>query len=141
MLRLLLSHAYLGLLPLALTSAGALAESITAASQIWVITDRWHTVRGEADRLIKLDAPARIEADLSSRLSNDPGEAQAQVRGRMRGDVHQRLLQAYQDITEAWRLGVTKIPAVVVDGRYVVYGEPDVARAVDRVGQWRRAQP
>ncbi|KHO64286.1 TIGR03757 family integrating conjugative element protein [Pseudomonas flexibilis] len=141
MLRLLLSHAYLGLLLLALTSAGALAESITAASPVWVITDRWHPVRGEADRLIELDAPTRIEEDLSSRLSSDPGRAHVQVRSRLRGDVYQGLLQAYQDVTEAWRLGVAKIPAVVVDGRYVVYGEPDVVRAVDRVEQWRKAQP
>lgn len=141
MLRLLLSHLSLGILPLALTSAGALADSNTAASSTWVITDRWHPVRGEAERLIELDAPARIETELFSRLSSDPGEAQAQVLSRLRGDAHQSLRQAYQDVTEAWRLGVTKIPAVVVDGRYVVYGEPDVARAVGRVEQWRRAQP
>ena len=141
MLRLLLSRASLGFLPLALTSTGALAESITAASPVWVITDRWHTVRGEADRLIELDAPARIESELSRQLSSEPDEALAQVRGRLRGDVHQGLLQAYQDITEARRLGVAKIPAVVVGGRYVVYGEPDVVRAAIRVEQWRRAQP
>lgn len=140
MLRLL-ARAYLGLLPLALASAGALADSIPAVSQVWVITDRWHTVRGEADRLIELDAPARIEAELSRQLSKDPGEAQAQVRGRLWGDVHQGLLQAYQGITEAWRLGVAKIPAVVVGGRYVVYGEHDAAQAVARVERWRRAQP
>src|SRR5690606_10691984 len=114
---------------------------ITAASPVWVITDRWHPVRGEADRLIELEAPARIEAELSSRLSSDPGEAQAQVLSRLRGDAHQSLRQAYQDVTEAWRLGVAKIPAVVVGGRYVVYGEPDVVRAAIRVEQWRRAQP
>src|SRR5690606_41760999 len=73
MLRLLLSHLSLGILPLALTSAGALADSNTAASSTWVITDRWHPVRGEAERLIELDAPARIETELFSRLSSDPG--------------------------------------------------------------------
>jgi uncharacterized protein (UPF0218 family) len=29
----------------------------------------------------------------------------------------------------------------VVDQRYVVYGEPDVARAVARIEQHRRAEP
>lgn len=141
MLRLLLSHAYLGLLPLALTSAGALAESITETSLVWVITDRWHPVRGEADRRIELDAPARVEAELSSLLSSDPQEARAQVQRRLQADAHRRLVQVYQDVAEAWRLGVDKIPAVVVDRRYVVYGETDVTRAVARVEQWRRAQP
>lgn len=141
MFRPISSHSYFVLLPLAFVSISTLANADTAASQVWVITDRWHTVRGEADRLIELDAPARIEAELSSQLSKDPGEAQAQVRGRLRGDAHQSLRQAYRDVTEAWRLGVAKIPAVLVGGRYVVYGEHDVAQAVDRVERWRRAQP
>ena len=33
------------------------------------------------------------------------------------------------------------LPAVVVDRRYVVYGETDVARAVARIESHRRAQP
>jgi integrating conjugative element protein (TIGR03757 family) len=44
-------------------------------------------------------------------------------------------------VADAWSLGITTIPAVVVDQRYVVYGEPDVARAVARIEQHRRAQP
>lgn len=141
MLRHLLSHAYFGLLPLALASTGALAVSATATPQVWVITDRWHPVLGEADRLTELDAPARFEAEFSRRLPIDPQEAQAQIQSRLQADAHQRLVQAYQDVAEAWRLGVDKIPAVVVDRRYVVYGETDVTRAVARVEQWRRAQP
>jgi len=34
-----------------------------------------------------------------------------------------------------------KIPAVVVDRRYVVYGEPDVPRAVARIDAYRSTQP
>lgn len=141
MLRLLISRACFGLLPLALASTGAPAVSTTATPQVWGITDRWHPVRGEADRLTELDAPARIEAELSKRLPKDPKEARAQVQSRLLADAHQRLVQAYKDVDEAWRLGVDKIPAVVVDRRYVVYGETDVTRAVARVEQWRRAQP
>ena len=44
-------------------------------------------------------------------------------------------------MTDAWSLGVTKIPAVVVDRRYVVYGETDVSRALARIEEYRRAQP
>jgi len=39
----------------------------------------------------------------------------------------------------AW--GIAAIPAVVVDRRYVVYGEPDVARAVARIDAHRSARP
>ena len=38
-------------------------------------------------------------------------------------------------------LGIAKIPAVVVDRRYVVYGEPDVSRAVARINAYRSTQP
>ena len=47
----------------------------------------------------------------------------------------------YQDVTQAWGLGITKVPAVVVDRRYVVYGEPDVAHAAARIETYRRTQP
>ena len=141
MLRLLVSLAYLVPLPLAMASTTSLAASSPATSPVWVITDRWHPVQGQANRLIELDAPARIEAELSSRLSSDPQEARVQVQERLQGGAHLCLTEAYRNVTEAWRLGVDKIPAVVVGGRYVVYGEYDVARAVVRVEQWRRAQP
>jgi integrating conjugative element protein (TIGR03757 family) len=39
--------------------------------------------------------------------------------------LQRRLAAAFQGMTDAWSLSVTKIPAVVVDQRYVVYGEPD----------------
>ena len=141
MLRLLVSLACLAPLPLATASTAALAASSPASSSVWVITDRWHPVQGQANRLIELDAPARVEAELSSRLSSDPQEARVQVQERLQGGAHLRLAEAYRDVTEAWRLGVAKIPAVVVGGRYVVYGEPDVVQAVGRVEQWRRVQP
>jgi len=48
---------------------------------------------------------------------------------------------AYQGVADAWGLGIVKIPAVVVDRRYVVYGEPDVARAVARIDAYRSARP
>lgn len=37
-------------------------------------------------------------------------------------------------------LRVTTLPAVVVDRRHVVYGEPDVAKAVAHIEHYRRAQ-
>ncbi|NQD96830.1 DUF1525 domain-containing protein, partial [Pseudomonas sp. CrR25] len=42
---------------------------------------------------------------------------------------------------DAWSLGVTTIPAVIVDHRYVVYGEPDVAKAAALIEAHRRTQP
>jgi predicted DsbA family dithiol-disulfide isomerase len=35
-------------------------------------------------------------------------------------------------------MGVTKVPAVEVDRKYVVYGETTVQRAIDRIEELRR---
>lgn len=88
------------------------------------------------ERIIELDQPARIEAELSAGLPADLNHASALARQRLstgHSDLQRRMVQAYQGVADAWGLGIAKIPAVVVDRRYVVYGEPDVARAVTRI--------
>lgn len=112
-------------------------------ADVLVVTDSRHPVKAAHEaRIIELDAPARIEADLSSSLPSDPDRASQIARQRL-GDrkLQQQLHEAYQGIADARSLGITRIPAVVVNQRYVVYGEADVARAVARVEQYRRAQP
>jgi integrating conjugative element protein (TIGR03757 family) len=52
--------------------------------------------------------------------------------------LQHRLTAAYQGVTDAWSLGITQIPAVIVDGRYVVYGVPDVNRAVALIKTYRK---
>ena len=96
------------------------------------------------ERLIELDEARRIEAELSAELPAAPEQAAATVKRRLSqggADLQRRIASAYQGVTDAWSLGITSIPAVVVDQRYVVYGEPDVARAVARIEQRRRTQP
>ncbi|WP_425612710.1 TIGR03757 family integrating conjugative element protein [Xanthomonas vesicatoria] len=110
-----------------------------------VITDSRHPVRTmRGERLIELDEAPRIEAELSAALPADPDQATAIARRRLNqggADLQHRIASAYQGVTDAWSLGITSIPAVVVDRRYVVYGEPDVARAIARIEQHRRTQP
>src|SRR3546814_20263992 len=95
------------------------------------------------ERLIELDEAHRIEAELSAELPADPEQAAAIVKRRLSGggaDLQRRIASAYQGVTDAWSLGITSIPAVVVDQRYVVSGEPDVARAVARIEPQRGHQ-
>jgi integrating conjugative element protein (TIGR03757 family) len=129
-----------------LTAAGLAALLATSAlhAETWVVTDQVHPVSGKADRLILLDAPSRIEAELASDLPADPARAERIARDRLSqggADLQRRIASAYQGVTDAWSLGITSLPAVVVDQRYVVYGEPDVARAIARIEQHRRTQP
>ena len=128
----------LGVLPLAAT------DSLATATEVWIITDRAHPVTGHAERHILLDGVTQIEAELAAGLPPDADKAAAIVQQRLRQgstDLQRRIAAAYQGVTDAWSLGITKVPAVVVDRRYVVYGETDVASAVARIEQHRREQP
>ena len=115
------------------------------AADVVVVTDSRHPVKTMGgERLIELNEAHRIEAELSAGLPTDPEQATAIVKRRLNGggaDLQRRIASAYQSVTDAWSLGITSLPAVVVDRRYVVYGESDVARAVARIEQHRRTQP
>ncbi|HGM9972055.1 TPA: TIGR03757 family integrating conjugative element protein, partial [Proteus mirabilis] len=50
------------------------------------------------------------------------------------------LRQAYQGVIQAWELGVTRLPAVVVDAQWVVYGTTDIEQAVTQIQQYREQQ-
>lgn len=115
------------------------------AADVLVVTDSRHPVQAAAGaRVIELDLPARIEAELAEGLPADPSHAAALVQKRLHDGgkaLQLRLGSAYQGVADAWGLGIAKVPAVVVDRRHVVYGEPDVSRAVARIEAYRRAQP
>lgn len=119
------------------------ALSAAAQAETWVITDSQHPVHGQPDRLILLDAPEQLEADLSADLPSNPEQAAAQAKQRLNAGgrgLQQRLADAYQGVTDAWSLGITKIPAIIIDQRYVLYGERDVETAKAKVQRFLRGQ-
>ena len=126
------------LLVLLMLPDAALAEAL-------VYTDKAHTVSAAIDaRVVLLDRQHHLETDLSRDLPPDPQLAAAIIHGRLSSPSGKRLqsdlTKAQQDITDAWSMGIEKIPAVVVDRRYVVYGEPDVAKALELINR-ARSQP
>ena len=88
-----------------------------------------------------LDARDGHAAAFGADLPDDPERALAEARRRMATPAGRaalaRIAEAGAGNALAARLGIEKLPAVVVDGRYVVYGVRDVARAVERVEAWR----
>jgi integrating conjugative element protein (TIGR03757 family) len=95
-------------------------------------------------RVIELDAPLRLQRKLSAQLPADPTRAAVLAQRRLQQggpDLQRRLAAAYQGVVDAWQLGITKVPAVIVDQRYVVYGESNVARAVSWIETYRRTHP
>ncbi|RCV86952.1 TIGR03757 family integrating conjugative element protein [Billgrantia montanilacus] len=84
--------------------------------------------------VIELDAPARLDAELSEDLPAEADAAKAVMLERMQSpeweDITKRYAEQHIGVTRAWMLGVESVPAVVVDSQYVVYGEPDVNAAL-----------
>ena len=127
---------------------GGIAYIVAAsasAANVSVFTDRDHPVEATPGmQVVELDAPISLEVELSSRLPADPSQATAIARARLTTggvSLQQKLAAAYQGVVYAWSLGIKKIPAVVVDRRYVVYGVPDVAQAVLVVDRYRSKHP
>lgn len=125
-----------------LVSLPILFISLSAQAETWVITDQAHPVSAPAGvRTISLDDQQRLEEQLTGQLPADPRQAEATIQRYLSSPAGKRLqsdlAQAQQGVTDAWSLGVEKLPAVVVDRRYVVYGEPDVAKAVALIDRAR----
>ncbi|WP_288357115.1 TIGR03757 family integrating conjugative element protein [uncultured Pseudomonas sp.] len=113
-----------------------------ARADVLAISDHAHPLTSLAGaRVLLLDAPERLEQQLSAGLPADPRQAAALMQQRLRSASAQQLgrdlVKAHQDVADAWSLGVTKVPAVVVDRRYVVYGQPDVAAALASIARYR----
>lgn len=84
--------------------------------------------------VIELDAPARLDAEISQGLPKDSAAAKDVMLERMHSPEWEHVVMRYGDlytgVARAWLLRVEKLPAVVVDGQFVVYGQPDVTAAV-----------
>jgi integrating conjugative element protein (TIGR03757 family) len=80
----------------------------------------------------RVDERQRIEADLSANLPGDQAAAQKIVSERVRSmgnSLKARGKAAADALAASVQLGVNRIPAVVFDGQWVVYGSTDVAAA------------
>jgi len=110
---------------------------ITQADNVIVLTDNAHPVTNlpEKVRLIKLDEAEHLHEQLSANLPTDPQQATKIAKERLATSGN-KLQQALQNVVDAWALGISKIPAVVIDN-YVVYGVNDVGRAVTLIENYR----
>lgn len=112
-------------LVVAVGSAAAQVEVFTVAGQ--PVT---HVPTGA--NVIEIDTPARLDKRLSEDLPGDKAAAAKAVRKRL-PEFKSAYDSAYDGLLRAWRLGVKRVPAVVVDGEYVVYGQPNVDAAMTEI--------
>ena len=101
-------------------------------------------VRGAGATVYVLDRRDLAAAELGAGLPADRRRAAAEMRRRLaspsgRG-LRAELAHAMAGAALAGALGIARLPAVVIDGRYVVYGVRDVGRARRLVAGWRAAR-
>ncbi|MDX3928979.1 MAG: TIGR03757 family integrating conjugative element protein [Shinella sp.] len=123
---------------------GLIASADTQAADIKAFTTRTVSISAPATiPVVYLDDAGAIEARLSADLPASQDSAEAVARDRLQDGgqaLQHELASAWQGVADAWSLGITTLPAVVVDRRYVVYGEPDLDKAVARIEAYRREQ-
>ena len=123
--------------PALVFAATLLWSGASVAQEIWAITESGAPLQGT-------HSPTRIEAELAAGLPNDLQQAESILRRRLKAggpSLQRRLQTAYQGVADAWSLGITTLPAVVVDQRYVVYGEANLDQALARIARYRKEHP
>lgn len=92
--------------------------------------------------VVELDALAGLDEQLGYQLPANLQQAERIAQQRLQSPSFQVLAQRYEQaamaISRAWMLRINKIPAVVVNGQYVVYGQPNVAAALALIAQQAR---
>ena len=84
-----------------------------------------------------LDERDRIAAALGRGLGTSRHMAEAEARRRFDAGLKARIAEASAGNRLAGELRIERLPAVVVDRRYVVYGVRDLPRALELVAAWR----
>lgn len=125
------------LIQLLLSMVITVTASTVVAATIIVITNGNHPVSNipSGARIIELDKPLQLHETLSENLPSNPEQAAQLARSRLTTSANE-LQSALQDVVDAWALGVTKVPAVVV-GNYVVYGVTDVIQATATINAYQ----
>ncbi|PHV19190.1 TIGR03757 family integrating conjugative element protein [Janthinobacterium sp. BJB446] len=81
-------------------------------------------------RVYVLDAMEALDSELSAGLPGNELEAQSILRQRLHAlgaaALARRTKSAAEGIVQAARYGVDRIPAVVINGEAVIYGETDI---------------
>ncbi|EBL8291855.1 TIGR03757 family integrating conjugative element protein [Salmonella enterica] len=118
---------------------------VALARTVIYTTEHYPVANPEPGVLVQtLENVQMLEQSLFPSLSSDPALAQQQIKQRMQKSDWQeqeaRLTSAYQVLTDAYTLGIEKVPAVVFDGRYVVYGTTDIRLAEKKLNEWREQQ-
>ena len=130
---------------LSIVLTGALCEPVLAdkpPGAIEVFTDSMNSVGNGADGITVyyIDRIDRLQQELSKDLPADPETAKQTALHRfqhMDNKLSHELENAANGLAEAMQYGIDRYPAIVFDGKAVVYGITDIRTATQRYRQWQ----
>ena len=133
--------------PLALSASAwagdALVIETFATSEQPVVGGEHERLRTATITIYAVDGLERFESGLSEGLPADPEAAKAEALRRIHHLDDARMVPAKNaayGLAKAVQYGVDRYPAIVFDGRAVVYGVTDLVQALDRYEAWQREQ-
>ena len=130
----------LGLLAFFIGISTLLPNSAFAQEVVEVFRQSNQTVVGTATTVYVVDALHNATERLSMDLPNTPAEAQRIAEARLKALTAQdkeALQQASTSVIRAAEYKITKVPAIVFDGKGVIYGIADVEQARVMYRSWR----
>lgn len=144
------SHALVGLtlfvlmgLVLPVWAGEALSVEVFTASERPVTSVEDERLRTATVTTYAIDGLERFESGLSEGLPQDPEAAKAEALRRVQQLGRARMVPAKNaaiGLAKAVQYAVDRYPAIVFDGRAVVYGLTDLVEAIDRYEAWQREQ-
>lgn len=121
--------------------------SATETASVWVFTtEQLPPLKhiGLAEHVFVLDDIEKPLASLSFEYPGSEAQARQQASALLSSPKGQALLADIKRnanaVAVAWQSGIAKLPAVLVDEQFVVYGEYDVRTAIERIEDHRRVR-
>lgn len=123
-----------------------LAVPAVMARTVIYTTAKYPVMDPQPGEQVQLLADIRVlEQMLFPALPGTPAQAEQEAKQRMQHPDWQvqeaRLTHAYQVLLDAYTLGIQKVPAVVFDDKYVIYGTTDTVLAEQKLEAWREQHP
>ncbi|KGD66131.1 hypothetical protein Y5S_00603 [Alcanivorax nanhaiticus] len=133
---------------LSIVLIGVLCEPVLAdepSIAIEVFTDSMNPVANGADGITvyHIDRIDRLQQELSKDLPANPEAAKQTALHRfqrMDNKLSHELENAANGLVQAMQYGIDRYPAMVFDGKAVVYGITDIRAATQRYRQWQAGE-
>ena len=108
--------------------------------EVFIDSTQTATAGGDGATIYHIDRVARLQHRLSEGLPADPELAKQRVLERLQhvdASVSAELEHAAQGLLLAVQYGLDRYPAVIFDGRAVVYGVTDLSEALSHYRRWQ----